>query len=291
MSTTDLRLAFLGLGAMGSRMAHRLLRAGHHLTVFSRDPRKAKPLEEAGARSARSPKAAVEGAEIVLSMVTDDQASKQVWLDEESGALAALGSETLAIESSTLSPRWAQELSQACQHRGIGFLDAPVAGSRPQAEAGQLIFFVGGEAMDLERARPVLEVLGSAIHPVGPAGRGMTLKLAVNAFFGIQVAALAEVLGLARGGGLETSKAAQIFQTLPVTSPALAGATQQMADGNFAPLFPIDLVAKDLQYVGRTTIEGGGMAPLTASALELFEEAQRQDLGGENISAIARLFG
>ena len=129
------KIAFLGLGAMGLRMAANLVNAGHSVTVWNRDPAKAAPRAALGAGIAGTPKAAAGGAEIVIAMVRDDEASRRVWLDPETGALGWLGRHAIAVESSTLSVGWVKALAAAAGERGISFLDAPVVGSRPQAEA------------------------------------------------------------------------------------------------------------------------------------------------------------
>ncbi|MCP1659423.1 NAD(P)-dependent oxidoreductase [Neisseria perflava] len=133
------KIAFLGLGAMGSRMALNLVKAGYALTVWNRTASACDELVAAGAKAASTPREAVQGAEFVISMVRDDEASRQVWLDDKTGALAALAKNAVAVESSTLTPDWIHELSTAMQIHGTAFLEAPVSGSRPQAAQGQLI--------------------------------------------------------------------------------------------------------------------------------------------------------
>jgi 6-phosphogluconate dehydrogenase (decarboxylating) len=151
---------------MGSRMAANLLKAGHAVTVRNRSP--AKTLVTAGAQLAASPKAAAQGADFVIAMVRDDDASRDLWLSPETGAFAGLSQGAVAIESSTLTANWARTLGEEAKQRGLTFLEAPVAGSRPQAEAAQLVYFVGGDAAAAARAEPILKAMGSAIHHVGP---------------------------------------------------------------------------------------------------------------------------
>lgn len=174
------KIAFLGLGAMGSRMAPHLIAAGHELVVWNRDAVKAAPPVAIGAKSASSPRQAVRDAEFVIAMLRDDEASRRMWFADEDGALAAMTAQATAIECSTLSLRWIGELALQCRARNVPFLDAPLAGSRPQAEARQLIFMAGGETADLRRAEPLLLAMGAALHHVGPTGSGMALKLALN---------------------------------------------------------------------------------------------------------------
>jgi 3-hydroxyisobutyrate dehydrogenase-like beta-hydroxyacid dehydrogenase len=190
------KVAVLGLGAMGSRVAQRLLQANYPVVVFNRNVHKAKSLLAQGALWAATPKEAAQQANIVISMVTDDQASRTVWLAPETGAMAGLKPEAIAIESSTLSVAWTKALATDLTAQGTAFLDAPVVGSRPQAEAGKLIYLVGGEAATLAQVRGLLLAIGAVVHHVGATGEGMLLKLGVNALFGLQVAALAEMMAI-----------------------------------------------------------------------------------------------
>jgi 3-hydroxyisobutyrate dehydrogenase len=218
------KVIVLGMGAMGSRMALSLLKAGHEVTVWNRNLDKTESLVKAGAKVANTPRAAVIDAEFVISMVRDDEASKQVWLDSETGALVGLAENAVAIESSTLTVPWVKELAQQFEEQNIAFVDAPVAGTLPQAEVAQLIYFVGGDGSTFAKTQPILQAMGSGIHHAGTVGSGMTIKLAVNALFGIQVSALGELIGLMKGCGLDETKAIEILASTPVCSPAAKGA-------------------------------------------------------------------
>lgn len=293
-------VALLGLGAMGQRMARRLAQAGHSLTVWNRSPGAAASLVEElvadghAVQVAATPRAAAQGAQVVMSMVFDDHASREVWLgnvadpsSKRTGALAGLQPGALAVECSTLSPAWVGELSRTLSHNGHTFVDAPVAGSRPQAAAGQLIFMVGGEATDVDALRPVLLAMGQAVHHVGPTGSGAWLKLAVNALFGTQVAAVAEQLSLLRHAGLDMPKALDALKAMPVMSPTAAGAATLMLAGHYAPQAPVDLIAKDLGYA---LAAAQGPLPLTQAVRERFIAAQQAGLGAENLVAVAKLY-
>lgn len=283
-------IAFLGLGAMGSRMALSLVKAGFAVTVWNRDPGRAAPLARAGARIAASPRAAAEGADAVISMVTDDRAARSVWLDAERGALAGLGAAAVAVEASTVSPAWIAELGAAVAARGGRLLDAPVAGSLPQAEAGQLIVMAGGDAAALDAVRPALDAMAAKVLHAGPEGHGAMLKLAVNALFAAQLASVAELLGLLARAGFGRSEAAALLAEFPVTAPPIAGAARMMAAGDATPLFTIDLIAKDLGYVLDAAAASGAHLPGAAAAREAFGQAQARGLGGANVSGLAALF-
>lgn len=282
-----MRIAVLGLGAMGSRMALRLLRAGHQVSVHNRSSGPLHDLVAAGAVAGKTARAAADGAEIIIAMVRDNEASRAVWCDERDGALKGLGAGAIAIESSTLTPGWVKELASKVQRAGAGFLDAPVVGSRPQADAGQLIHLVGGDAGSFDRASSVLSVIGGAAHHVGPVGAGATLKLAVNALYGIQVAAIAELLALLRGCDGDMAAMTEALASLPVTSPAAKGALALIQAQSDAPLFPIDLVEKDFAYA---LDQPGAVLPMTRAGHDCFAEAKAKGLAALNITAIARLY-
>src|SRR5215510_9877231 len=152
-------IAILGLGIMGSSMAGRLLYAGFPLSVYNRNRDKAQAFAGAGAHVATSPREAASRSHIVISMVADDSASRGVWMGEN-GALVGAAPGSVLIESSTLTVGWVKDLASAAANKGCEFLDAPVTGTKPHAESGQLLFLVGGSAAALEIARPVFSVLG-----------------------------------------------------------------------------------------------------------------------------------
>ncbi len=283
------RIAFLGLGAMGSRMATNLILAGNELHVWNRTQTHCTPLVEKGATAHASPREAAQQAEIVITIVRDDEASRSVWLDEDAGAMAGMNQDAIAIECSTLSLDWCSRLAKHMASRQFRFLDAPVVGSRPQAEAQQLIHLVGGDPDTLHQVEVALKASAGAIHHMGATGSGMATKLAVNALFGIQVAALGELLGFLNERGIDAPTAAAALAQLPVTSPAANGAAQAIASASFAPLFPIDLVLKDLGYAIDAAIPVSSM-PLTANAWESFDRARQLGYGAENINAVAKIF-
>lgn len=283
------KVAFLGLGAMGSRMAGNIRAEGFDLTVWNRTEAAGRALEALGARVVKTPRQAAENADIVIAMVTDDQASKRVWMDPTDGALAAMRQGAVAVESSTLTPAWIAELAQRAASHNVKLLDAPVSGSRPQAEARQLVLMVGGDADAFEKARPVLTAMGQA-HHVGPTGHGSVFKLTVNSLLGIQVAAWAEMLGFLQKNEVNISAALDLLTTMPVCSPAAAGAAKLMAARQFAPLFTNRLMAKDFQYLQRTAAARGSSIPVSNAASAVWEKAAKE-IGEENTSSVFRFYG
>jgi len=282
------RVAFLGLGAMGRRMATRLIEAGYDVTVWNRSGVPA-PTPTLRPRAAASPREAAEGADMVIAMVTDDEASRAVWTHPEHGALLGLGRDAIAIESSTLTPAWVTELAERVRSRGAQWLDAPVMGSRPQAETGALVHVVGGDAAVLDRARPVLSAMAHVALHVGPTPAGAVTKLLGNALFAVQVAAMAELLALAERAGLDASVVLETLGQLPITSPAAKAAGAAMLTRSFEPMFPVSLVGKDLRYAIATAEAVEAAVPMVRGAKGLVDEAMARGLAMENLTAVVKV--
>lgn len=283
-------VALIGLGAMGQRIAKNLVRAGYRMAVYNRTGGKADAIRDLGATVADSPKAAAMGSDIVLSMVTDDQASKAVWLEPRTGALAGLRSGAVAIEMSTLTPSWVAELSRAVLRAGGQFIDAPVVGSRPQAESGQLVVLAGGEERTLREIQHVLSSIAVSVHHMGPTGSGAVAKLAVNFLFATQVAAVAEMLAVVQRSGIDLSRMSGLLGELPVSSPAALGALKLMMSRTFTPQFPIDLVVKDVGYFISQARGGVTQVPVAEAVRSAYSMASNAGHGGDNISGVVRLY-
>jgi 3-hydroxyisobutyrate dehydrogenase len=283
------RVAVLGTGAMGSRIVQNLLKAGHQVVVYNRTKDKVIALIDQGVLYAATPREAVEQADLVMSMVTDDAVSRTIWLDSETGAVMGLREGVIAIESSTLTVDWVKALATVIQRQGARFLDAPVVGSRPQAEAGKLIYLVGGDTETLEMVRSVLAASGS-IQAVGSVGQGTAMKLAVNALFGIQVAALSEVVGMLNKQGMSIADAMQCLGELPVMSPAAKLASNLMLSQNHAPLFPIALVEKDFRYIKQSAQAVNAAVPVTIAVQQMYQDAIAKGYENDNITGVAQLF-
>jgi 3-hydroxyisobutyrate dehydrogenase len=283
-------IAFLGLGSMGSRMASKLIQADLDVTVWNRSAQAAQPLVQAGAKVAATPRDAARNADLVIAMLRDDEASRDVWLDPNTGALAGMQPRALAIECSTLTVQWVKALAAQTQERGIGFIDAPVAGSRPQADAAQLIFLAGGIEPDVQRAQPVLAHMGATLQHVGAVGSGAAVKLMVNALFATQVAAMGELLGLAQRMGLDGARVLEVIAATPTCSPAAKGAGMSMLAKNFAPMFPIDLVRKDMGYALQEARAAGSHLPMVQSVTNVLDASAQAGWQDEHLTALAKLY-
>jgi len=283
------RIAVLGLGIMGAGMASNWLDKGFTVSVWNRSRAKAEPFAAKGARIADTPREAAEGAELIVSMVSDDEASRSVWLGPD-GALAGAEPGAIAAESSTLSPGWVRELAAAAETKGLSFLDMPVGGSRDAAESGNLILFVGGDDATLQRARPALAAIGGTIHHLGGTAAGATWKLINNMMVAAQITAAAEGLALAEKVGLDRRQVAAINAVSGTSSPVIKLKMPRIAELDFDKAdFALGNMTKDIRYAMALAAEAG-MAPETGkAALKRFEEAAAAGNSESDFSAVYRI--
>jgi 3-hydroxyisobutyrate dehydrogenase len=282
------RIAVLGLGIMGSGMARRLLADGFPLTVFNRNSEKAKPFAADGAAIANSPREAASNANVIVSMVADDNASRAMWLGE-SGALAGAAAGTICIECSTVTVDLIRELAAIAAEKNLEFLDAPVTGSKNQSAAGELNFLVGGEPATLEKARPVLSSMGKSITLLGPTGSGALVKLINNFVCGVQVVALAEAIAMIEHSGLNRSKALDVLTNGAPGSPLVKMISARMAAPDYTPNFLLKLMAKDLGYAIRQGENVCVELETAAIALKKFQSAIAAGLAEKDMSAVIEI--
>jgi 3-hydroxyisobutyrate dehydrogenase len=279
------RVAILGLGIMGSGMAGRLLGAGFPLMLYNRNREKATQFP--GAVVANSPREAAANADIVISIVADDVASRAVWLGEQ-GALAGAAAGTVLIESGTLSVPWVLELAKAAAQKGCPFLDAPVTGTKPHAASGQLLFLVGGPALAFETARPVFAVIGrDAVH-FGANGNGARLKLINNFLCAVQMASLAEASAMIERGGLDSEKALFVLTNGAPGSPLIKTISARATSNDPEVNFLLRLMAKDVSYAIDDAARHNITLETGASALSVFKRAISKGHGEEDMSAVVK---
>jgi 3-hydroxyisobutyrate dehydrogenase-like beta-hydroxyacid dehydrogenase len=262
------RVGFIGLGGMGSRMASRLLNAGYQVTVYNRTRRRAEDLTRLGASIAGSPRELSGSADMVLSSVADDTALEHVMFGDE-GALKGARPGSVFIDVSTVHPRTSLRLFEAGLAKDVGVLDAPVSGSLPQAEQGQLVLFVGGDQPVYERCQPLFGVLGKTALYMGPSGSGAMTKLCVNALLGIGMQALAEAVVLGERGGLARGRLLEAFAETSVLSPSQRSKFPNIQRDEYPATFPVRLMFKDLSLVLQRARELMIPLPATAAAAEV----------------------
>jgi len=279
-------LGFIGLGAMGSRIADRLQRAGHSVTVYDRNAKRVEALAAKGA-AARTPAEVAARSEIVLSCVADDAAVEAVLLGPH-GALEQVRPGTLVVDLSTVSPVTSRLVAEAARAKGAAFVDAAMSGSTLQAEEGVLVVFAGGEPGAVERARPILNAISKTVFHMGQAGAGTTMKLVVNALLGAGLQVLAEALALGEKAGMDRKRLAEVLGETAVISPAQRGKLANAVANEFPSTFPIRLMYKDFNLILAHAAALAVPMPTAAVAAQL---CAAQDARGpdEDFSATIRL--
>ncbi|MET8813839.1 NAD(P)-dependent oxidoreductase [Streptomyces sp. NPDC004549] len=271
-------VAFLGLGRMGALMARRLVDAGHDLAVWNRTPGKADALVAAGAREAGTPAEAVAGAEVVVTMLADPQAVREVLL----GAGPGLQAGALVVEMSTIGPAAVAALRDELPE-GVRLVDAPVQGSLPQAQAGKLNIFLGAADEDAVVAKEVLERLGTVKHVGGP-GTGAALKIVVNGMTVSAFAAMGEALRLADRLGVDADDALDALSGTAV-GPLATRVKQRLAEADTPTQFGLGLAEKDL----RLALEAGAVVDgVTAAAQRALAAAVADGLAQSDVSGVVR---
>jgi 3-hydroxyisobutyrate dehydrogenase-like beta-hydroxyacid dehydrogenase len=278
-------LGFVGLGVMGSRMARRLLGAGHAVVGYNRTPEKSGPLVAAGMKRAASPRAAAEAADVVFSIVSDSDAVRAVGLGPD-GIVAGLRPGAVWLEMSTVSPKATRELAALAEAKGATLLDAPVSGGPSIVEQGQLAIYVGGDAAALERVRPYLLALGPTITNVGPLGAAITMKIAINLAGATQMLAFAESILLAEKAGIDRRAAVEAVLRSVVASPMLKYRGPFVLEMPAEAWFTVTLMQKDVGLALELGRELAVPLPTTAMANEMLSAARSLGLAGEDAIAV-----
>jgi 3-hydroxyisobutyrate dehydrogenase-like beta-hydroxyacid dehydrogenase len=275
-------VGFIGLGGMGSRMARRVLQAGHDVVAWNRTPEKARPLLEAGATLADTTAEAARRAEVVITMVSDPAALWAV-VDGRSGIAAGADESLTVIEMSTVGPAAINRL-RSLLPEGTGLLDAPVLGSVSEAESGNLKIFVGGPEPLVNRWTPLLSVLGDPMH-IGPLGAGSAAKLVANStLFGV-LATLGEALALAQGLGLARDTTFDVLATTPLAAQA-ERRRAAIESGEYSRRFALSLGVKDLDLIAEAAAESGVDLRVVAAAGSWLAEADAAGWGDRDYSAV-----
>jgi 3-hydroxyisobutyrate dehydrogenase-like beta-hydroxyacid dehydrogenase len=278
-------LGFVGLGAMGSRIAGRLLDAGHELYGTDRTKSKAQPLIERGLQWLDSPREVAVAADVVFSMVTDDAAVSAVTSGPD-GILAGLEDGQVYVDMSTISPRISREVAGQVRAVGAQMLDAPVSGSIPQAESGTLAIFVGGSEEAFLSVEPVLRKLGRAVTRVGPNGQGLLIKLAVNISLAVQTLAFSEGLLLAERGGIDPRLAAEAMSTSSIGSPMLKARVPLLLDLPQQAWFDVTMMHKDIRLAREAADDLEIPLPSAAVADEMLARASELGYAHRDLASL-----
>lgn len=279
------KIGWTGLGKMGVPMSLRLLRSGYPVTVYNRTIEKEEILLHEGALSASSPSELIMQTDLIVLMVADDRAVRDVFLGKD-GLLSPDGiSGKIIVNMSTVSAGISVEMAGLCLAAGHHYLDAPVSGSVRQAESGELVVMAGGEKDIFDQIRPVLDVIGKLAVYAGTTGSGNTMKLAVNALLGIISQGLAEVVLFAKDQGLETSDLLKVIQNSALGNVYMKIKGEAILQDNYQAAFALKHIAKDL----RLAKDAGFCSPLGKTVLETFQRAEPEHAEEDIIAVIKAL--
>lgn len=278
-----LKAGWIGLGNMGNPMAKNLIKAGFEVVVYNRTKAKETELIEAGATSADSPQQLLERCDVVFTMLSNDDAVKEVY-EGPAGLLAKAQPGKLLIDMSTVSPDTSRYLAEICRKHQLDFLEAPVSGSVKPAQDGTLIILVGGSADNYQKAKPFFDVLGKLSLHLGDNGVGSSAKLAINYFLGLNLQGLAETVLFAEKNGVSREDMLTIVNEGACGNGITKLKTSSILNNSFPAAFALKHLVKDL----RLAKEAGLDAPLIHPLFDSFNHAQELGLGDEDVMAILK---
>ncbi|MCE7995026.1 MAG: NAD(P)-dependent oxidoreductase [Roseivirga sp.] len=277
-----MKIGFIGLGIMGSRMAANLQKAGHDLVVYNRTASKAQELVSLGARSAESPAEAARGAEVVITMLSTPDVVKQ--LTEE--FLPVMPKGAIWIDISTVNPSFSREMGKLSAGYQIRFVDAPVAGSKVAAENAELLFLAGGKEEELTDMAPLFDIMGKKTLYLGEMGNGTNVKMLINLMLAQSMATFSEAIALGKGMGLAEGQLLNILTATPVVAPVMGLLKERLLDGNFDVNFPLRWIHKDIMLALDTASELSVPMPSLGQTEALYKNAMDSGMGDLDFSAI-----
>src|SRR4029077_16017032 len=280
-----MKIGFIGLGIMGSRMAANLQKQGHSLVVFNRTRGKAERLLGPCGKFADSPAELAGQVDVLFTMLAHPDAVEQAALGVD-GFLNLLPPSALWVACSSVNPSFSEKMAAAAARREVHFVDAPVTGSAPVAAEAKLTFWVGARTADLEKVRPFLLCMGSRIVHTGGNGTGTSMKMVINLLLGNAMAAFAEAMALGEGLGLSSKLLFDSLLGTPAVAPFLAAKRDKINKRDYEPEFPLRWMQKDLHLAAVSAFEAGVAMPLTNVAKEMYRLAMRDGHATEDFSAI-----
>ncbi|MFZ6849854.1 NAD(P)-dependent oxidoreductase [Undibacterium sp. RuRC25W] len=284
------KIAVLGMGAMGSRMAKALIEAGHQLHVYNLIPSACEPLVAMGAVAFDTPKLAADGVDFAIAMVWDDAASARVWLDPEIGALQSLPAGAVALECATLTVEHIGRLVSAAESFGVEFVSAPMSGSLPEAENKTLIFTAGAKSEIFGKVEPILLAMGQKINYAGGVLDGISLKLVINSKLALEYAAMAEMVAFLAAAGKDAKRYLDIAASTAPFSARGVREARYMLDGNETVRVKISQLVKDSANHIEQCKTYGVQCPMAEAANAVFRKACDEGYGELDAVALARIY-
>ena len=285
MRPKEMKIGFVGLGIMGSRMAANLAKQRHVLLLYNRTRAKAEALIDPCVTVADLPAEAAKDVRVLFTMLAHPDAVEEAALGDN-GFLDHLEAGAIWVDCSSVNPSFSKRMAAEAERRNVRFVDAPVTGSAPAASDAKLVFWVGAGDVDLEAIRPLLLSMGNKIVHVGGRGAGTSMKMVVNLLMGNAMAAFAEGMELGEALGISRKVLFDSLLETPAVAPFLALKRAKIDNGNYATEFPIAWMQKDLHLASVSAFETGVALPLTNSAKEIYRLAMRNGHANEDFSAI-----
>jgi 3-hydroxyisobutyrate dehydrogenase/glyoxylate/succinic semialdehyde reductase len=283
-----MKIGFIGLGIMGSRMAKNLIKAGYDLIVWNRTKEKAKEFHSLGAKIANTPKEVAMHSNILFTMLSDPKAVEEVALNNE-GFLPHMLEGSIWVNTSTVDPFFTLKMYEIAKSFKVEFLDAPVLGSKDAAENSKLVFIVGGDRNTFRKVEPLLYKMGHQVIHVGEVGKGSSMKLVVNLMLGVSMIAFSEALALGESLGIDKNFLADTLSELPVAPPFLKRKRDKIKRGDFDVEFPLELMHKDLYLASLMGYEKNVSMFLTNMAMNLFGYGKKLGLARRDFSIIYKI--
>jgi len=280
-----MKIGFIGLGIMGSRMAANLQKHGYSLVMFNRTRVKAEPLLGPCGTFSDSPAKLAQQVDVLFTMLAHSDAVEQAALGAN-GFLNHLPPNALWVDCSSVNPSFSQKMAAEAARRQIRFVDAPVTGSAPAAAEAKLIFWVGAQEVDLEASRSLLLCMGNKIVHAGGHGMGTSMKMVINLLLGNAMAAFAEAMALGKGLGLSQKVLFDSLLGSPTVAPFLAFKREKIEDGNYEAEFPLQWMQKDLHLASVSAYESGVALAVTNVTKEIYRLAMRGGHDTADFSAI-----
>ncbi|NNL77972.1 MAG: NAD(P)-dependent oxidoreductase [Desulfobacterales bacterium] len=284
-----LKVGFVGLGIMGQPMAQNVVKGGYALSVYNRSSEKSKPLADAGATVAPTPKAVVEASDVVILMLAGPEAIDAVFEGPE-GLMAGMRKGQILINMSTVSPQYSMQLAKKTTSKSVVAIDAPVSGSRKPAEEGALVILAGGPKDQVTELEPLLMCMGKKVVYCGDAGQGSSMKMAVNLLLGIMAAGLSEAVNLGQKCGLDTATMLETMLAGPMGCALFEFKKPMLIDDQFSAQFPLKHMTKDIRFALQTADDNGAMVPLGHAVFQLYRQSMGQGLSDMDFAAVKKVF-
>jgi len=280
-----MKVTFIGLGIMGSRMAQNLRKHQIDLTVYNRSIEKTDALLALGATVAQTPLEAVKDADVVFSMLSTPEVVQSIFLGE-SGVLQYIKPGAIWVDCSTVNPSFSKTVSKQAKDMKVNFLDAPVAGSKPQAEQAELAFFVGGDTEILSVVEPLFKHMGSKVLHIGEPGQGAAFKMVVNVLLAQSMLMFSEATILGQKMGISREFMLEVLPNLPVSAPFTKMKAEGLKSENYDVQFPLEWMYKDLHLACLSAYEHNQSLFLASITKEVYADAYKSGMGRLDFSAI-----